>query len=1303
MFDVFYIRNPLVNGPVGRQVKTIEEARQKSRTRFCWVVDGSNDYSNFDWLWEPKPWEAQQDHVWPSQHQENGGTTLITKQSTGDVNYSHQPVERVTPYSIIVVDHGNKGTSELLETLKSRYKASSAPIQGTFSDTVWKLQESIKEPTWVISSLNDYTGFDFTWHPGEYDHGKLHIFGTQYQEFGGGAYLISPETEEIAELECHPSLIQRVATEEIIFVDHGNEGSQEQYEKLASKYEVTKTRFYGTTLETVERIRKRLTKPAWVISSLNSYSDFDFLWYPSMWDEEYEFRFFSQWARPGGTFRLTPNAKGIKDHSKIVHRTYEYPAIIVRNNDAEVNADNVTRWFGSTRETVDRIQKRITEPTWVFFSANKDDQYMATWHPRLEQEGMTHIWGTQHHGEGGAYLIWPESRGEVYHEKEEGTFKRVLSYDIALIDYGNPHDIEFYDWSTRFFGSIDETLERIQKKITKPTWVISSTNDYSEFDFTWHSPISQEGNTQVWPSQHQGDGGTYLLWPNAETNSNGTNYNWMVVPRVAAFDVTVIDCGNANDTLPTGDRTRLFGTLGDTLERIRRRISSPTWVAPSTNDFEGFDPTWHPPRSQENVDQIWPTQHQREGGLYLLYPPAQEPGGSTVPRDINYNDQVFPRLSTYPIMAIDYSNTTENEIPASAERTRYFGSVGATLERIQARISEPTWVVSTLNDYSKFDFTWHPPASQEGVKQIWPSQHQKDGNTYLVYPNGEGENFNEKLVPRKVPFDIIVIDHGNTPFNMPAGATKKRFYGSTEETLARIQEHLSRPTWVLDSRNDYQSFDFTWHPPASQEGVKQVFASQHQRDSGTYLIDMKDDDKKHAVKYLSKFVRRVHKPDIVYLDFGTPNADEPEGAYITRFIDNYLDTIKRVIQKYEDKEHIWITASVCDYSTFDFTWHPALERENMLTVFPSEDEKYGDTMYVPVKEFVKQAKTLQRLEWFDKIHHEDTTVDRHPFDFVFHHKDSQADAVKEYDFEGPYAIYSNTIERRLQPTPNLWRQATRAIYPLTPGATSVLVPRDARNCIDGQLYDYPVIDKSFDHVNQDYPLDIVFLSNGETNANENYKQLVTALGGDEKRITRIDGVNGRVAAYQACAEVSETDWLFIVWGKLEVSLDFDWDWQPDRMQAAKHYIFYARNPVNDLEYGHMGMAAYNKRLTMENDGTGLDFIMSQPHEVVPVVSGTAQYAHNPWMAWRTAFREALKLQSFIDEKGDVAAKSRLKAWLTVGNGEFGEWSTRGADDALKYYQQNNGEYEALKKSYEWAWLRDLFSSLYPQHTQFLDQ
>jgi hypothetical protein len=182
----------------------------------------------------------------------------------------------------------------------------------------------------------------------------------------------------------------------------------------------------------------------------------------------------------------------------------------------------------------------------------------------------------------------------------------------------------------------------------------------------------------------------------------------------------------------------------------------------------------------------------------------------------------------------------------------------------------------------------------------------------------------------------------------------------------------------------------------------------------------------------------------------------------------------------------------------------------------------------------------------------------------------------------------------------------------------------------------------------------------------------------------VRGINGRTAAYQEAARQSATPWFFAVFAKLEVLGNaFPWHtWLPDYFQEPKHYIFNARNPVNGLEYGHQAMIAYNKQLTLNNTGHGLDFTLDSAHEVVPILSGIANYYVSDWTCWRTAFREALKLRASLP---DVENEYRLNQWCNVDNTQS-KWSMKGAQDAVEYYESVGGDFTELRKSYDWAWL-----------------
>jgi hypothetical protein len=163
-----------------------------------------------------------------------------------------------------------------------------------------------------------------------------------------------------------------------------------------------------------------------------------------------------------------------------------------------------------------------------------------------------------------------------------------------------------------------------------------------------------------------------------------------------------------------------------------------------------------------------------------------------------------------------------------------------------------------------------------------------------------------------------------------------------------------------------------------------------------------------------------------------------------------------------------------------------------------------------------------------------------------------------------------------------------------------------------------------------------------------------------------------------------------VFAKLEV-VEFDWRWMPDYFQEPKHYIFNSHNPVNGLEYGHQGVIAYNKRLVLENNEPGIDFTLSQPHESVPILSGIAHFDQDSWMTWRTAFREVVKLKHSMATQPTVETEHRLNVWLTKAEGNFAEYCLAGACDAVEYYDQVAGDYELLKLSFDWAFLKDLYN------------
>jgi hypothetical protein len=553
------------------------------------------------------------------------------------------------------------------------------------------------------------------------------------------------------------------------------------------------------------------------------------------------------------------------------------------------------------------------------------------------------------------------------------------------------------------------------------------------------------------------------------------------------------------------------------------------------------------------------------------------------------------------------------------------------------------WWVNYLTDYTGWDFLWEPSPWQAHQRHAWPSQWQKDSGTYLV--------------PK--------TDYTETNYR-------------TDQQLTRLP---SLNNWTIPEGFDTDSFDWSWHPDPTDPPYVYQFGTQHQRTGGPqYCVSIADDLK--FVDQLKGNIKSGHTP-IIEIDHLDGNAGLVPGTVKTvRYFDNYRDTLTRIANTVEH-EYIWIVSSVCNYATFDFSWHPEQWQNTMLHVFASSGEKFGDTFYMHVPSFKKRIGQFELLDWYD-LNFIGPGVERRPLPVVQHTRDTHVEAIKTMSWSGPLAVFSNNSFTGQVPTVPLWREKTKTIVPLSAGAGTVIVPKTAVPYVRTQAYDYPYIDRTQRHMLEDEPLDIVFIDNGETNADFNYRHLceVASLTW-ANRIHRSSGVTGRVAAYHAAAELSTTPWFFAVFAKLLVDQDFDWLWQPDRLQEPKHYIFHALNPVNGLIYGHQAMIAYNKNLVLSNSGQGLDFTLDSAHEVVPILSGTAEYAHTKWSAWRTAFREVLKLKGSTD----VESQYRLNKWLTVAHGlPNGQYSIYGAEDAVEYYDTVAGNIDQLKKSYDWSWL-----------------
>ena len=682
-------------------------------------------------------------------------------------------------------------------------------------------------------------------------------------------------------------------------------------------------------------------------------------------------------------------------------------------------------------------------------------------------------------------------------------------------------------------------------------------------------------------------------------------------------------------------------------------------------DYSTFDWDFQPPSWQAEYTHTWPSNFHDFSGTFLV-----------------------PRSG-----AIDYHFHIKT-IP-NQDRPSEF------VELVQSCVFDTTWSPHPMDPPYIYVFgnQWHSAEIMPTVTYTVPGATERkymdspravlpqnpNRPWYNVVPDCDWD-YSWVPDPGEPPY-IYVFGNQHWPAEkMPTieyratGATERKYMNYPCAELLPDMTH-----WTIPASVDAKSVDLSWVPDPGEPPYIYQFATQHQKTGGpVYTVPGATE---------TKYLEHVQVP-IQYTTVPVVEINHLDGAVgqlpntikTIRYFDNYRDTLIRLAKSLVGQhEWVWVCSSICDYTGFDFSWHPERWQTTMLHVFASNEQKFGDTFYMHVPTFAERAEKKALLEWYNVNYVPRMSVPRRSMPVIEHRADSHVDAVRDTDWLGPVALFTTNGMPITIPAVPLWRQETKTVVPLSTGASAVVVPRTAKGSIKTQLYDYPYIDKTQRQRHGDQPLDIVFVSNGEPQADHHYRLLKDSTYNRNNHVHRVDGVNGRVAAYHAAARASETSWFFAVFAKLEVNPKFDWSWQPDRMQQAKHYIFHAGNPVNGLVYGHQAMIAYNRQLALENPGVGLDFTLDQAHEVVPILSGTANYAETPWMAWRTAFREALKLRASLP---DVENEYRLKVWLKEDSGTIanGHWSLKGAQDAVEFYNEVNGDPTELRKSYEWAWL-----------------
>jgi hypothetical protein len=423
------------------------------------------------------------------------------------------------------------------------------------------------------------------------------------------------------------------------------------------------------------------------------------------------------------------------------------------------------------------------------------------------------------------------------------------------------------------------------------------------------------------------------------------------------------------------------------------------------------------------------------------------------------------------------------------------------------------------------------------------------------------------------------------------------------------------------------------------------------------------------------------------ITFNSPFAS----TRVVPFVGSYFEILKSIVEDI-NTEYFWFFTNFMDLKTIDIDYIPEQHEKKQIHVWYNTHpmggtNKEGNVMLIPTQEFKNQMHNLKYLRDYKDINY-------HPHDNLY----QQLITKSSFKLKDPYAsyeandsyyswLYNKDLDMSVIPNfyPSFWEDVKLYTWGKTKDVMLVPKQQDLK-----QFYD---IQRSV-HYDLDYdvkPMDIVFISYDEPSAEQRYNKLKERF----PRAKWCKGVLGQTLAYITAASMSDTDYFFAVFPKNELTDDFDFSFQPDRLRNPCHYIFDCYIPSIDLRYGWGGVILYNKDLVYKTTKPDLDFTMSQAHHSVPLLSAISNCNETPLLAYRSSFREVIKL---LQMKPTVESQYRLKKWLALGTGVNAEWLHRGAVDGKAHYETYKDDYTKLMYSYDYEWIKDKLKSSYPAET-----
>ena len=224
-----------------------------------------------------------------------------------------------------------------------------------------------------------------------------------------------------------------------------------------------------------------------------------------------------------------------------------------------------------------------------------------------------------------------------------------------------------------------------------------------------------------------------------------------------------------------------------------------------------------------------------------------------------------------------------------------------------------------------------------------------------------------------------------------------------------------------------------------------------------------------------------------------------------------------------------------------------------------------------------------------------------------------------------------------------------------------------------------------------------FLAYDDPKLEQNFLSASTKIH-DLQKIVSTESI---AASHTRCGQLSLTDQFMVMDADCVLLDTFNiFEVYKDTMDKNFMYIFSARNPVNGLEYGHGAIKIFQRNFF--KDEQVVDFSTSFYGKIkhIKKTLNIHKFNSSPFHAWRTAFRECVKISSgTIKNRNIVEDEYRLTTWCEVfDNVEYVEYVKSGALEGRKYGYANKDNTTELMKINDFKWLKDQYEQVVSRTT-----